>query len=142
VSISAREDITATNGTGDAVVTGVTIGESADAIVSLPSPSTATVIGSSSTFTNTQPTVALSTGATTGTGVISVATGISSVTQPTIALAAEDSSATGRAEFVQSVDTSKKMKATASGANTAWNNKDSVTVLTNSTDVSVTKGNA
>ncbi len=133
---------TATNGTGDAVVTGVTIGESADAIVSLPSPSTATVIGSSSTFTNTQPTVALSTGATAGTGVVSVATGISSVTQPTIALAAEDSSATGRAEFVQSVDTSKKMKATASGANTAWNSKDSVTVLTNSTDVSVTKGNA
>lgn len=133
---------TATNGTGDAVVTGVTIGESADAIVSLPSPSTATVIGSSSTFTNTQPTVSLSTGATAGTGVVSVATGISSVTQPTIELAAEGSSATGRAEFVQSVDTSKKMKATASGANTAWNNKDSVTVLTNSTDVSVTKGNA
>lgn len=32
------------------------------------------------------------------------------------------------------------IKATASGANTAWNNKDSITVLTNSTDVSVTKG--
>lgn len=32
------------------------------------------------------------------------------------------------------------LKATASGANTAWNNKDSVTVLTNGTDVNVTKG--
>ena len=82
------------------------------------------------------------TGATAGTGVISVATGISSVTQPTIALAAEDSSATGRAEFIQSVDTSKKIKGTASGANTAWNSKDSVTVLKSTTDVSVTKGNA
>lgn len=36
--------------------------------------------------------------------------------------------------------TTTNIKATASGANTAWNNKDSVTVLTNSTDVSVTKG--
>ena len=39
---------------------------------------TANVIGASSTFTNTQPTVALATGATAGTGVISVATGITS----------------------------------------------------------------
>lgn len=141
-AVTVATGATSTTGTGDAVVTGVTVGESADAIISLPSPSTATVIGSSATFTNTQPTVALATGATAGTGVISVATGISSVTQPTIALAAEDSSATGRAEFIQSVDTSKKIKGTASGANTAWNNKDSVTVLKSTTDVSVTKGNA
>ena len=140
-AVTVATGATSTTGTGDAVVTGVTVGESADAIVSLPSPSTASVIGASSTFTNTQPTVALATGATAGTGVISVATGISSVTQPTVALAAEDSSATGRAEFVQSVDTSKKMKATASGANTAWNSKDSVTVLKSTTDVAVTKGN-
>lgn len=32
------------------------------------------------------------------------------------------------------------VKATASGGNVAWNSKDTVTVLTNSTDVSVTKG--
>ena len=140
-AVTVATGATSTTGTGDAVVTGVTVGDSGEAIISLPSPSTATVIGSSSTFTNTQPTVALATGATAGTGVISVATGISSVTQPTIALAAEDSSATGRAEFVQSVDTSKKMKGTASGANTAWNSKDSVTVLKSTTDVSVTKGN-
>lgn len=133
---------TSTTGTGDAVVTGVTIGDSGDALISLPDPSTATVIGSSATLTNTQPTVALATGATAGTGVVSVATGISSVTQPTIALAAEDSSATGRAEFIQSVDASKKIKGTATNGNVAWNNKDSVTVLKNTTDVSVTKGNA
>lgn len=140
-AVTVATGATATNGTGDAVVTGVTIGESADAIISLPSPSTASVIGASATFTNTQPTVKLETGATAGTGVVGVATGISSVTQPTIALAAEDSSATGRAEFVQSVDTSKKMKATASGANTAWNSKDSVTVLKNTTNITVTKSN-
>ena len=32
------------------------------------------------------------------------------------------------------------IKATASGANTAWNNKDSVTVLKSTTDVDVTRG--
>ena len=106
---------TSTTGTGDAVVTGVTIGSSASAITALGTPTTDTVIGTDATFTNTQP---------------------------TIALAAEDSTATGRAAFIQSVDTSKKMKATASGANTAWNSKDSVTVLTSTTDVNVTKGNA
>ena len=49
------------------VVTGVALTQSTDK-----------VIGSDSTFTITQPTVALSTGATAGSGVISVATGITS----------------------------------------------------------------
>lgn len=133
---------TATDGTGDAVVTGVTVGTSATAITGLGTPSTKSAIGASATFTNTQPTVALATGATAGTGVISVATGISSVTQPTITLSAEDSTAAGRAQFIQSVDTSKKLKGTASSGNVEWNSKDQVTVLTNATDVSVTKGNA
>ena len=97
----------------DAVVTGVTIGSSASAITALGTPDTDTVIGSDATFTNTQPTISLS---------------------------AESSSATGRAQFAQSVNTTK-LSGTATGANTAWNSKDSVTVLTNSTDVSVTKGN-
>lgn len=87
---------------------------------------TDTVIGTDATFTITQPTVALSTGATAGTGVISVATGITSasasgddvtvitdlgspttksvigadstftITQPTIALATDSSSGTGK----------------------------------------------
>ena len=106
---------TSTTGTGDAVVTGVTIGSSAAAITALGSPDTDTVIGSGATFTNTQP---------------------------TITLAAGDTSGTGKAEFIQSVDTTKKIKATASNGSVAWNNKDQVTVLTNATDVSVTKGNA
>ena len=38
--------------------------------------------------------------------------------------------------------TTKYIAGSASGANTAWNNKDSVTVLKNTTDVSVTKGNS
>lgn len=112
-AITVATGATATNGTGDAVVTGVTVGDSASAITALGTPTTDTVIGSDATFTNTQPTIALS---------------------------AESSSATGRAEFVQQVDKSKKISGTASGANTEWNSKDTVTVLTNSTDVSVTKG--
>ena len=44
------------------------------------SKQTDTVIGTDATFTITQPTVALSTGATAGDGVISVATGITSAT--------------------------------------------------------------
>ena len=138
-AVTVATGSTSTTGTGDPVVTGVTVGDSADAIVSLPSPSTASVIGASSTFTNTQPTVKLETGGTAGaTGVVTVATGISSVTQPTIALATD---ANGDVTVVTSAAT-KYMKATASGANTAWNSKDSVTVLKNTTDVSVTKGNA
>ena len=98
---------------------------------------TASVIGSSSTFTNTQPTVTLATGATAGTGVISVATDIGTVTQPTITLA--DTATSGGVQFVSGVSTTKA-KAAATNGNVAWNSKDSVTVLKSNTDVNVTKG--
>ena len=69
---------TSTSGTGAAVVTGVTVGDSATALTGLGSPSTASVIGASSTFTITQPTVAIATDSSSGTGKVQVATGISS----------------------------------------------------------------
>lgn len=126
---------TSTTGTGDAVVTGVTVGESADALISLPSPSTATVIGSSSTFTNTQPTVKLTSGATAVSGTtVNVATGISSAT----------ASGTG-----VTVGTNDKVTAitglgtgTAAAQTITVGTNDKVTVLKNTTDVSVTKGNS
>lgn len=99
------------------VVTGVSLTKQTD-----------TVIGTDATFTITQPTVALSTGATAGTGVISVATGITSVTDPSTTLSAESSSDTGRAQFIQSVSTTK-IKATASGGAVSASG-DSVTALT------------
>ena len=142
-----------------------------DAVTDYASPTTDTVIGSDATFTITQPTVALSTGATAGTGVINLATDVSpttkylsaaasgtavgadgtdtvigsdatfTVTQPTVTLTENAASATGRIEYVKSASaTNTNIKATATGANTAWNSKDQVTVLTSSTDVSVTKG--
>lgn len=122
---------------------------------------TDTAIGTNATFTITQPTISLETGATAGTGVISVATGISSTsasgdnvtaltglgspstakvlgssatlsnTQPTITLASNNSSATGRVQVATGISASKtNVKATASGANTAWNSKDSVNAVT------------
>lgn len=99
------------------VVTGVSLTKQTD-----------TVIGTDATFTITQPTVALSTGATAGTGVISVATGITSITDPSTALSAESSSATGRAQFVQSVSTTKISASASGGAVSA--SGDNVTALT------------
>lgn len=130
------------------VVTGVTLNKQTD-----------TVIGTDSTFKITQPTVSLATGATAGTGVISVATGITSATasgdnvtaltglgtpstatvlkgvkvtaQPTIAMALADSSATGKVAVITEVGASKtNIKATASGGAASFNSKDSKTVVT------------
>jgi len=65
-----------TSGTGAAVVTDVTIGDSAAAITALGTPTTSNCL--TGVKVTTQPTIALATGATAGTGVISVATGITS----------------------------------------------------------------
>lgn len=121
--------------------------------------STSDVIGASSTFTITQPTVALSTGATAGDGVISIATGITSVAasgdnvnavtgyaspstdtflkgvkvtaQPSVTLTANNSTATGRITYVESQGsaTTTKISASASGGAVSASG-DSVTALT------------
>ena len=96
------------------VVTGVTLSKQTD-----------TVIGTDATFTITQPTVTISSGSS---GDVTVATG------GTTKYMSASTSGTGV------TPTTTNIKATASGANTAWNNKDQVTVLTNATDVDVTKG--
>ena len=87
--------------------------------------STDTVIGSDATFTITQPTVALSTGATAGTGVISVTTGSSG----TDTVVGTDSTFTVTDPTITVTPTTTYLKATASGANTAWNSKDTQSVL-------------
>ena len=88
---------TTTSGSGADIVTDVEVGDIVTVLTGLGTPNTATVVGTSATFTNTQPTITVTPSTT-------------------------------------------NIKATASGANTQWNNKDSVTVLTNATDVDVTKG--
>lgn len=69
------------DGTGAAVVTNVTIGDSAAAITALGAPTTSNCL--TGVKVTSQPTVALATGATAGTGVISVATGITSASTVT-----------------------------------------------------------
>ena len=88
---------TTTTGSGADIVTDVAVGDTVTVLTGLGTPNTATVVGTSATFTNTQPTITVTPSTT-------------------------------------------NIKATASGANTAWNNKDSVTVLKSTTDVDVTKG--
>lgn len=120
---------------------------------------TKSFIGSNATFTITQPTIALATGATAGTGVISVATGITSAsasgdnvnavtgyanpstdtflkgvkvtTQPAVTLTANAATATGRITYVESVGaaTTTKLSASASGGAVSASG-DNVTALT------------
>lgn len=98
-----------------AAASGTAVGANGTAtVVTGYTPSTDTVVGTDSTFTVTQPTVSLATDSTSATGRVQVATNASANTT--------------------------YIKGSASGANTAWNSKDSVTVLTNGTDVTVTKG--
>ena len=99
---------TSTSGTGDAVVTGVTVGDSAQAITALGTPTTANAL--TGVKITAQPTVSLGSNSSSGTGRVQVATGISS--------------------------------ASASGTGVTVGTNDKVTVLKDTTDVSVTKGNA
>lgn len=59
-----------TSGSGAVVVTDVTPAETVEAITALGTPSTTTVVGTSSTFTNTQPTITLTANAASGTGTV------------------------------------------------------------------------
>lgn len=82
---------TATDGTGAAIVTGVTIGESASALTGLGTPATATVIGSSSTFNTTQPTISLTANAETANGRITyLESATPTATAPTISVSTPD----------------------------------------------------
>ena len=77
-AITAATGATDANGTGDSIVTGVTIGSSASAITGLGTPTTQTFITGVSV--TAQPTIALGTNSSTATGRVQVATGISSAT--------------------------------------------------------------
>ena len=77
-AITAATGAVSSSGTGSSVVTSVSVGDSASAITALGTPTTSNCL--TGVKVTSQPTVALATGATAGTGVISVATGISSAT--------------------------------------------------------------
>ena len=114
-----------TTGSGADIVTDVAVGDTVAAVTGYASPTTDTVLGTASTFNVTNPSITIASGST---GDVTVATGGTTKYMAATASGTEVTPAT------------TNIKATASGANTAWNSKDQVTVLTNSTDVSVTKG--
>lgn len=123
------------------------------------SKQTDTVIGTDATFTVTQPTIALATDTTSGTGKVQVATGISNAaasgtgvawnnkdqktvltgvkvtTQPTVTLTANAATGTGRLKYVEDVTggstspTKVHLSATASGGAVSASG-DSVTAVT------------
>ena len=129
------------------VVTNVTLNKQTD-----------TAIGTSATFTITQPTISLAEG--TGTGTISVVSGITSASatgdnvsavtgynstssdtflkgvkvtaQPTISLTANTATATGRITYVQAQGAAQttKISGSASGGSTDWDSTDAKTVVT------------
>lgn len=131
--------------------------DSVSAVTGYANPTTDTVLGTASSFSVTQPTVTLSTGST---GDITVATGIGSATTRYLSASASGTavgadgtgtaltglgtpstdSVLGSSSTISVTPTTTYLGATASGANTAWNSKDSVTVLTNGSTLTVTKG--
>lgn len=111
------------------IVTGVTLNKSTD-----------TVIGSNATFTITQPTIALASNNATATGRVQVAVGSGTSSSTNTDWLKGISVSSGILTINAATVDTTYLGATASGANTAWNNKNSVTVLTSSTDINVTKG--
>ena len=77
-AITVATGATSSTGSGVAVVTGVTVGDSASAITGFGTPSTATVL--TGVKVTAQPTISLATNAATATGRVQVTTGISSAT--------------------------------------------------------------
>lgn len=149
----ATGNITST-GTGSSVVTNVAAGSTFNAVTGYSSPTTDTVIGTASTFNVTNPTVTLSSGTS---GDVTVATGVGAATTKYLSAAASGTAvgANGTATAITGLGTpttktvlgtgstitvtptTTYLKATASGANTAWNNKDMQKVLDQWTDLVV-----
>lgn len=139
-------------GTGSSIVTGVSVGETFDAVTGYASPTTDTVLGTGSTFSVTNPTVTISSGSS---GDVTVATGIGSATTRYLSASASGvavgADGTGSAltalgdptttqvisEDTGIVVTPSKtyIKANASGANVAWNSQDAVQAVTGYTPV-------
>lgn len=80
-AITAATGSLSSSGSGASVMTGLGTAVTADAVTGLGTPTTTAVL--TGVKVTSQPTVALATGATAGTGVVSVATGITSATTTT-----------------------------------------------------------
>ena len=129
-AITVATGSTSTTGTGDAVVTGVTVGSSASAITGLGTPSTANCL--TGVKVTSQPTVSLASNDSTATGRVQVATGISSASASGAAVSASGDNVTA---IVSMPD------ATAAAQTITVGTNDKVTaVIDSGTSISVTKG--
>jgi len=148
---------TTTSGSGANVVTDVSVGDTFNAVTGYASPTTDTVLGTASSFNVTDPDITIVGGTT---GDVTVATGIGAATTKYLSASASGAAVgadgtgsaiiglgtpttdtvLGTGSTITITPSTTYIKGTASGANTAWNNKDTVTVLKDTTDVSVTKG--
>ena len=129
-AITVATGATSTTGTGDAVVTGVTVGSSASALTGLGTPSTATCL--TGVKVTAQPTVALGSNDSTATGRVQVATGITSASASGTAVSASGDNVTA---IVSMPD------ATAAAQTITVGTNDKVTaVIDSGTSISVTKG--
>ena len=150
-----------TSGSGAQLLTSIGIGSTAAAMTGLGSPSTDTVLGTGSTFTVTNPTITLAKETSSGTGKVAVNDYTATTTKLSISKTASGSVSfnskdektvitglgTPTTDSVLGVDTTfggqastAYLGATATGGNVAWNNKDQVTALINTSSITVTKG--
>lgn len=138
---------TTTSGSGADIVTGVSVGDTFDAVTGYASPTTDTVLGTGSSFSVTNPTVTIASGTT---GDVTVATGIGAATTRYLSASASGTtvgangtgsaitglgdpttdSVLGANSTISVTPSTTYLGATASGANTAWNSKDAVTAVT------------
>lgn len=120
-AVTVATGATDANGGGDSIVSGVTVKSSATALTGLGDPDVAYVIGASSTFTNTQPTITLTANASNNTGRIQYIESASpTVSVPTITAANND-----HVDAVVAMPTSTVGTAITVGTN------DKVTAITN-----------
>ena len=150
VATGAVVDSTTTE-TGATVVTAASASGNANALTGLGSPTTASVIGADSTFSNTQPQITLSLANATAEGKVGVITGVSASTTNIKATASgtavgadgTTNAVTGypnaTSDTIAVSATNTNIKGSAADGNVALNNKDSVTVLTDGTNIAVTK---
>lgn len=151
VATGAVVDSTVTETNGATVVTAASASGNANALTGLGSPTTADVIGVGSTFSNTQPQITLSLANATAEGKVGVITGVSASTTNIKATASgtavgadgTTNAVTGypnaTSDTIAVSATNTNIKGSAADGNVALNNKDSVTVLTDGTNIAVTK---
>ena len=151
VATGAVVDSTVNETNGATVVIAASASGNANALTGLGSPTTASVIGANSEFSNTPPQIELSLADTTAEGKVGVITGVSASTTNIKATASGTAvGADGTANAVTGYPnitsdtisvsaTNTNIKGSASDGNVALDNKDSITVLTDGTNIAVTK---